>query len=159
MLNLLWVVRIYIYMCSAFRPRVSCLRASTSCLLMYARCAFARPVWSDFWRPCLISWMCVYFYTYSSAADFSPIDVVIDSEGFYNSPQKPTQEFQWLCNLGGMETRGGGGRTGGGGDLKVLLVHLRKRGHASVAVISIVLRAVQRRRGERQAALLFLFRE
>lgn len=106
-------------MCSAFSFCLSCLLAWTSCWLMYARCAFARPVWSDFWRPCLISRICVYFYTYSSAVDFSPIDVVIDSEGFI-IPAKADQEFQWLCILGNSEEeQGGEQRRGGEEDLRV----------------------------------------
>lgn len=35
----------------------------------------------------------MYFYTYSSVVDFTPIDVVIDSEGFI-IPAKADQEFQ-----------------------------------------------------------------
>lgn len=104
---LFWVDRISIYFHSAFSSCSSCLLAWTSCCLMYAGCAFARPVCSDFWRPCLISRL--YFYTYSSAADFRPIDVVIDSDGFI-IPAKADQEFQWLCSLGETgEGRGGGG--------------------------------------------------
>lgn len=111
--NLFWVDRIYIYIHSAFSSCISCLLAWTSCWVMYAHCAFARPVWSDFWRPCLISRMCVYFYTYSSAADFSPIDVIIDSDGFI-IPAKADEEFQWLCNLGNRRSGWEGGRAKGG---------------------------------------------
>lgn len=84
---------------SAFSPSISCLWAWTSCWVMYARCAFAGPVWSDFWRSCLISRTRVYFYTYSLGTDFRTIDVVIDSEGFI-IPAEAHQEFQWLCDLG-----------------------------------------------------------
>lgn len=51
------------------------------------------PACSDLRRPCLIS--SVHFYTYSSAAYFSAIDVVIDSDGFI-IPAKPDEEFQWV---------------------------------------------------------------
>lgn len=82
--------------------------------------------------------MCA-FYTYSSAADFSPIDVVIDSDGFI-IPAKSRWRISMTLQFGG----GGGG----GGDLKVPGLHLRKRRRAAAGVISIIFQR------KRQAELL-----
>lgn len=137
--NLFWVDRISISFHSAFSSCISCLLAWTSCCLMYAGCAFARPVCSDFWRPCLISRL--YFCTYSSAADFRPIDVVIDSDGFI-IPAKADQEFQWLCSLGENGGEGEGRRSE-----RLYLKHLSRCDHFTEE---------KTRRGM-SAALFFLF--
>lgn len=57
----------------------------------------------------------MYFYTYSLAADFSPIDVVIDSEGFYNSGRGRAENFNDFA-IWGEQRAGVGRREGWGGE-------------------------------------------
>lgn len=76
-----------------YRNNISSTFAQHSVALQPTAPMLTWPACSDLRRPCLIS--SVHFYTYSSAAYFSAIDVVIDSDGFI-IPAKPDEEFQWV---------------------------------------------------------------
>lgn len=107
-----WVDRIYICIHSAFSSCISCLLAWTSCWVMYAHCAFARPVWSDFWRPCLISRMCVYFLYIFIGRRFQLDWCCNWFRRFYNSC-KSRRRISMTLQFGEQERRGEGGRAGG----------------------------------------------
>lgn len=114
-------------------------------LLMYARRALAQPVWSDFWRPRLISQMCTRvcaFIHIHPASDFSPIDVCNWFRRFSNSCRKQMKNIN-DSSRGEQKT---GGEIWGGAPRR----HLRKCRFASAAAFYKCYFIILQRRGGRK---------